>query len=349
MVNSKQVCCLILLLASGLTKVIASSICCNDEDCLYWSRGLGSGTGSLLTKCNKCTFQYSKCPVGKNILGSKSPSAPSSSERQKSWYLFTDPVLGNVKIALNISWIMLQSNVAVEQLHGFRITIQRLGTSQHQGAFTEFYHCLEEAQLIKSSLAFNYDCYGKLPYQDVRPGQTFRIVIGSLPATNNYNNSLHLVVRLPDCQDSIMAQMPQCQDRKLTLEVNKVHCENRSVQVSYSVSNSFDEAVVYLCQQYKHSRNSCRKISLLEELPIKGMVSLHIPEQFDLERNYSISVWGSTKRSGWAITRSRKTVTLNQCVKTLEVTHSQDTYATTRQPQSTVAYGVETGKTSACM
>lgn len=250
-------------------------------------------TSSLDTSLEKkyhvvCRIQEKKCSAfnTKSIPPNKPKSTTGDVEGALTtgWYLYKKPKDVYDSVALNFSWAPTQDG-SVEYLQGYSILIHHTDSS-----VLEVHYCLNTSMEFNKHVFANfyYDCYGLLPGESIKPGDSVQVIVTSLPYGSSSLNiePLRLKINIPECLDSRMHNVTSCVDKRaFHIKIESYVCGKPFVNLSYFVPASYgNSAVVSLWLGAGDE-----KILSKSDLPILfHNVSLIIPEKF-LYSN--LSVW----------------------------------------------------------
>ncbi|XP_039248304.2 uncharacterized protein LOC120326135 isoform X2 [Styela clava] len=235
-----------------------------------------------------------KCAdTNKTIDGT--PSAPRHMPREREWYKYIDPGTGDVKLALNFSWLP-GADASMEKTHGYHLLITPLG----KGDLTFFNKCFGIYTVLvetkHANAEFFYDCYGRTNTSDVAPGTSYHIHLNSIPQ-NKAHSKENFIIKIPNCVDGAMQDVTECiseNNRRIFGRVEEVFCHNRSIKYNYSVSAEFGKlANIVFCErglQLQHCKN---RLTYMENLlPQNVLYNISLPSSANLSIPYTIYVEG---------------------------------------------------------
>lgn len=255
------------------------------------------------------------------------PSAPVHVANEQEWYKYIDEKTGQIKLALNFSW-MPGRDSSIQSLREYYVEILQLAT-QTTIYFNKCFAIHTPLEFEKHrEVRFYYDCYGRHQEITLGPGTKYHIHIQSRPYIfGDTKSDIQFVIKIPTCKDKRLQDVTACQKKDVDgvrAEVKAIYCNNNSIQFSYNISSTEagQRADILLCGKTTGHWNCDVHFgpSMVNIEPSGTIYNISFPSDFDKTTNISIGLQRSI--NGEAL-RHHVFFSFSKCIKpSLSLTNS---------------------------
>ena len=289
-----------LAIISIVWVAVFAPMCLNEDNfcrsvCTAHSIGLSTSKWKDTISTLNCSIETSICSNSDPVLFRTNQPKDLFGQTNVWTYVYSVPGESYSRIALNFTW-KFSHDLSIRDVTGFN----GLVTNVKSGESASFFYCLNTNPSFEKHFqaVFYYDCYGRSNSSLITPGEKLKVNISSLPPSKfDIDKDLEYVLNVPDCRYRPFSNVKECVlARQVFLQIVDVRCAEYSVKFEHYVPEEFGNPIVVLCQGENTAFNECQSpVQMWNMSTNKDMTTYRLPDEFIIQYNYTIYVWGDRK------------------------------------------------------